>query len=97
MEDLGKIWYRLSLSLISFFFLRCVFLVSHFPHNTLLNRTLSDINKDQLLDREEFVIAMYLINTRLKGRPLPDTLPVSLRPSVPVQVRHLYSFAVPCA
>jgi epidermal growth factor receptor substrate 15 len=42
--------------------------------------TLSDVNQDRQLDRDEFVIAMYLINVKLKGRPLPFTLPPSLRP-----------------
>eukprot|EP01089_Gocevia_fonbrunei_P000522 TRINITY_DN1053_c0_g1_i2.p1 TRINITY_DN1053_c0_g1~~TRINITY_DN1053_c0_g1_i2.p1 ORF type:complete len:446 (-),score=93.20 TRINITY_DN1053_c0_g1_i2:26-1363(-) len=41
---------------------------------------LSDINKDGKLDKEEFIISMVLINYRLKGKPLPNTLPVSLLP-----------------
>ncbi|KAL6071610.1 Epidermal growth factor receptor pathway substrate 15 like 1 [Balamuthia mandrillaris] len=40
--------------------------------------TLSDQNKDGRLDKEEFIIAMYLINARLKGRTLPDVLPASI-------------------
>jgi len=43
---------------------------------------LSDVNQDRKLDREEFIIAMFLINAKIKGRPLPDVLPPSLHPSV---------------
>jgi hypothetical protein len=33
---------------------------------------LSDLTQDQRLDKQEFVIAMYLIHCRLKGRELPN-------------------------
>lgn len=36
---------------------------------------MSDIDKDQKLNEHEFIIAMYLINSKLKGIDLPDTLP----------------------
>jgi epidermal growth factor receptor substrate 15 len=42
---------------------------------------LSDINQDTKLDLEEFSIAMFLINSRRKGLPVPDFLPSTLLPT----------------
>lgn len=41
---------------------------------------LSDIGHDHRLDREEFVIALFLINSKLKNKikEIPATLPQSL-------------------
>lgn len=39
---------------------------------------LSDMNQDQRLDRQEFYIAMALINRRLSGREIPVALPEAL-------------------
>ncbi|CAE6423113.1 unnamed protein product [Rhizoctonia solani] len=41
---------------------------------------LSDINQDGKLTREEFAVAMYLINGKLAGREIPNELPPSLIP-----------------
>lgn len=41
---------------------------------------LSDINKDGLLDSDEFALAMHLINIKLEGYDLPAELPEHLIP-----------------
>jgi len=41
---------------------------------------LSDINKDGLLDADEFALAMHLINVKLEGYDLPAELPEHLIP-----------------
>jgi len=46
--------------------------------DTLLNRTLADVNADGKMDRREFTIAMFLIKRKLQGYELPTTLPLSL-------------------
>uniref|UniRef100_A0A0N5C7H8 EH domain-containing protein 1-like n=1 Tax=Strongyloides papillosus TaxID=174720 RepID=A0A0N5C7H8_STREA len=50
--------------------------------NSVLGRIwkLADINGDGMLDSEEFALANYLINLRLEGHELPDTLPKHLLP-----------------
>ncbi|XP_040065308.1 EH domain-containing protein 3-like [Ixodes scapularis] len=42
--------------------------------------TLSDIEKDGMLDADEFALAMYLINIKLAGHDLPTELPRHLVP-----------------
>ncbi|KAF2070368.1 hypothetical protein CYY_008311 [Polysphondylium violaceum] len=39
---------------------------------------LSDYNQEQILDKHKFVIAMYLISQKKKGKELPATLPAIL-------------------
>lgn len=41
---------------------------------------LSDIDKDGLLDADEFALAMHLINVKLDGHDLPPELPDHLLP-----------------
>lgn len=41
---------------------------------------LSDIDKDGLLDADEFALAMHLINIKLDGHDLPSELPDHLIP-----------------
>jgi len=41
---------------------------------------LSDIDKDGLLDADEFALAMHLINVKLNGHDLPPELPDHLVP-----------------
>ncbi|XP_065163622.1 EH domain-containing protein 3-like [Atheta coriaria] len=41
---------------------------------------LADTDKDGFLDRDEFALAMYLINVKLEGGELPVDLPPHLRP-----------------
>ncbi|CAI2172100.1 9968_t:CDS:10 [Funneliformis geosporum] len=41
---------------------------------------LADVSKSGRLNRDEFAVAMYLINKKLMGSPLPTTLPTSLIP-----------------
>ncbi|CAG8548462.1 7809_t:CDS:10 [Funneliformis caledonium] len=41
---------------------------------------LADVNKSGRLNRDEFAVAMYLINKKLTGNPLPASLPRSLIP-----------------
>ena len=50
--------------------------------NSVLNKVwrLADVDGDGLLDRDEFCLAMYLINVKLKDYDLPETLPVHLTP-----------------
>lgn len=45
--------------------------------NSVLRRVwaLSDIDKDGMLDRDEFAVAMFLIDHKLKGNDIPETLP----------------------
>ncbi len=45
--------------------------------NSVLRRVwaLSDIDKDGMLDRDEFAVAMFLIEHKLKGNDIPETLP----------------------
>lgn len=43
-------------------------------------RDLSDLNHDYCLSRDEFVIAMHLIEQRINGVQLPSVLPASLLP-----------------
>lgn len=41
---------------------------------------LSDIDKDGMLDLEEFTVAMYLCDKTKAGDPLPDALPRHIVP-----------------
>lgn len=50
--------------------------------NAILGKVwkLSDIDKDGMLDSEEFALAMHLINIKLEGHDLPNELPPHLIP-----------------
>ena len=48
---------------------------------------LSDVDRDGLFDADEFALAMYLMNIKLHGNDLPDTLPPHL---IPPSKRGLY-------
>ena len=50
--------------------------------NSVLRRiwALSDIDNDGQLDRDEFALAMFLLNHKLSGNDLPDILPEKLVP-----------------
>ncbi len=50
--------------------------------NSVLRRiwALSDIDKDGQLDRDEFAVAMFLIDHKLSGNDIPETLPERLIP-----------------
>ena len=50
--------------------------------NSVLRRiwALSDIDQDGMLDRDEFAVAMFLIDHKLSGNDLPDQLPDRLIP-----------------
>jgi len=50
--------------------------------NTVLAKVwkLADVDKDGLLDNDEFALAMHLINVKLDGHDLPEELPVHLIP-----------------
>lgn len=54
---------------------------SHLP-NSVLGKVwkLSDMDKDGMLDADEFALAMYLINLKLDGTELPNELPPHLIP-----------------
>lgn len=41
---------------------------------------LSDIDQDGMLDRDEFAVAMFLIDHKLAGNDLPDKLPERVIP-----------------
>ena len=43
-------------------------------------RSLSDRDKDHALNKEEFIVAMYLIQCKLNGEPLPERLPNTFFP-----------------
>ena len=60
---------------------------------------LSDQDKDGLLDRYEFTVAMHLVYRSLQGDMIPDQLPVELSKekvpqplSGPVQLPDLHSY-----
>lgn len=58
-------------------------LQSNLPSNVLTRIwALSDIDQDGMLDREEFMLAMYLVATKLKKseQKVPDQLPRHLMP-----------------
>lgn len=50
--------------------------------NSVLSKIwkLSDVDADGFLDVEEFALAMHLINVKLDGNELPNTLPEHLIP-----------------
>jgi epidermal growth factor receptor substrate 15 len=57
------------------------FLESKLPESVLAHIwNLSDIDNDGRLTRVEFILAMYLIHLKLRGQPLPQTLPENLIP-----------------
>ena len=58
--------------------------------NTVLGRIwkLSDLDKDGMLDADEFAVAMHLINIKLDGNDLPIELPIHV---VPPSKRKGYS------
>ena len=41
---------------------------------------LADVDRDGFLDRDEFALAMHLINVKVEGNDLPEVLPNHLRP-----------------
>ena len=41
---------------------------------------LSDVDKDGMLDADEFCLAMHLMNVKLDGHDLPTDLPAHLVP-----------------
>ena len=43
-------------------------------------RELSDIDKDEHLDRDEFALMYYLVNLAQSGHPLPHVLPSNFVP-----------------
>ena len=47
---------------------------------TPLSRDLSDMNRDGRLTKDGFAVAFYLIQSKLAGKALPATLPLSLVP-----------------
>lgn len=49
---------------------------------------LSDVDKDGYLDKDEFALAMHLINVKLKGNEIPEELPHHLVP--PAKKERLY-------
>ncbi|CAH1121161.1 unnamed protein product [Ceutorhynchus assimilis] len=50
--------------------------------NTVLSKVwkLADVDKDGMLDKEEFALAMHLINIKIDGNDLPAELPLHLVP-----------------
>ena len=54
---------------------------SKLPNNVLGKIwKLADVDKDGMLDSDEFALAMHLINVKLDGFDLPDDLPGHLIP-----------------
>merc|ERR1719186_561059 len=54
---------------------------SKLPNNVLGKIwKLSDVDKDGMLDSEEFALAMHLMNVKLDGHDLPTELPSHLVP-----------------
>lgn len=50
--------------------------------NSVLSKVwkLADVDKDGMLDEEEFALAMHLINIKIDGNDLPSDLPSHLVP-----------------
>lgn len=50
--------------------------------NSVLSKVwkLADVDKDGMLDEEEFALAMHLINIKIDGNDLPAELPTHLVP-----------------
>lgn len=50
--------------------------------NSMLSKIwkLSDVDRDGMLDADEFALAMHLINVKLDGNDLPSDLPEHLIP-----------------
>lgn len=50
--------------------------------NSVLSKIwkLADVDKDGMLDNEEFALAMHLINIKIDGNDLPSELPSHLLP-----------------
>lgn len=50
--------------------------------NSVLSKVwkLADVDKDGMLDEEEFALAMHLINIKIEGNDLPSDLPAHLIP-----------------
>ncbi len=54
---------------------------SKLPNNVLGKVwKLSDVDKDGMLDADEFALAMHLMNVKLDGHDLPAELPPHLMP-----------------
>lgn len=70
------------LSLCSYFSAAKSEMVKSKLPNSVLGKIwkLSDIDKDGLLDADEFALAMHLINVKLNGHDLPPELPDHLVP-----------------
>ena len=51
---------------------------------TVINRQLSDVNRDGALSLDEFCTAMHLVVLRRNDIELPDTLPPMLQPYTPL-------------
>lgn len=72
-------------SLIIFFFFvvaaKSEMVKSKLP-NSVLSKIwkLADVDKDGMLDNEEFALAMHLINIKIDGSDLPSELPDHLMP-----------------
>lgn len=50
--------------------------------NSVLGKVwkLADVDKDGMLDSDEFALAMHLINVKLDGHDIPSELPAHLVP-----------------
>ena len=57
--------------------------------NSVLRRVwnLSDIDQDGMLDRDEFAVAMFLIDHKIAGNDIPDSLPGRLIPPSKAHLR----------
>lgn len=65
----------LTLTIMTFFFLP---FFSFFFHSVIWD--LSDMDKDGMLDLEEFTVAMHLCDKTKAGEELPDVLPRDMIP-----------------
>ena len=79
-------YYKITTTIIMFFsFLfsaaKAEMIKSKLPNNVLGKVwKLSDVDKDGMLDAEEFALAMHLMHIKLDGNDLPVELPVHLIP-----------------
>jgi len=69
---------------------------SKLPNSVLVNIwNLADIDKDGLLDIDEFALAMYLTDLKVKGHSLPPTLPDHLIPPSKVEKSRFEETPIP--
>lgn len=80
MLPLSVVWKKSLIDLL-FAAAKAELVKSKLPNSVLARVwSLSDVDKDGLLDIDEFALAMYLVDLKLDGNDLPQVLPNHLIP-----------------